>query len=293
MQAELKYDVAVSFAGERRDYVERVIQGLEIKGVSVYYDKSSEIDMWGEDLAAYFDEVYRHKASKCLMFISNEYVNKAWPSHERRSALAHAIRERGYILPVRFDDTDVPGLPETIYFLDAREKSPEQIADAVIKKLGIQHKRGLTKTSFRKPKRPKSFNPYDEADKLISFLCSELKRRCESSGDDITFSAFDRDSKKCLRIVSSSEPVYSLDITRGGVGSDKGLSFYGARGEITTTGFNAWGDFEWSPEKDMVVLRFHDLSLFDMGSSTDKLFTQKEFADAIWDNVCNAIEQRQ
>ena len=57
------------------------------------------------------------------MFISAGYVSKAWPKHERRSALSRMIQEqREYILPVRFDDSDVPGLPADTIYLSARAK---------------------------------------------------------------------------------------------------------------------------------------------------------------------------
>jgi hypothetical protein len=34
----------------------------------------------------------------------------------------------GYILPVRFDNTEVPGLSANLYYVDARKKSPEDTA---------------------------------------------------------------------------------------------------------------------------------------------------------------------
>ncbi len=37
-----KYDVALSFAGEDRDYVDKVAKRLQEKGVKVFYDKFEE-----------------------------------------------------------------------------------------------------------------------------------------------------------------------------------------------------------------------------------------------------------
>lgn len=69
------------------------------------------------------------------MFISRQYVEKIWPTHERKSALAKQVEvKEGYILPVRFDDTEVPGLPATLAYEDARKKSPEDIANLFLKK---------------------------------------------------------------------------------------------------------------------------------------------------------------
>ncbi len=71
-----------------------------------------------------------------MMFISKEYVAKIWPTHERKSASARNIETKGgYILPVRFDESDVPGLNPTIFYQDARVLSPDDIADLFIEKL--------------------------------------------------------------------------------------------------------------------------------------------------------------
>ena len=45
----LTYDIAVSFAGEDRDYVEQIANAIRLKGMSVFYDKYEEADLWGKD----------------------------------------------------------------------------------------------------------------------------------------------------------------------------------------------------------------------------------------------------
>ncbi|MEA1946163.1 MAG: hypothetical protein U9N83_02530, partial [Thermodesulfobacteriota bacterium] len=73
----------------------------------------------------------------CVMFISAEYGNRIWTTHERRSAQARALQEKGreYILPIRVDQTDLDGLPPTIGYLPLDQYSIEQIADLLVKKL--------------------------------------------------------------------------------------------------------------------------------------------------------------
>ena len=69
---------------------------------------------------------------------SQAYVDKPWTNHERRSALSRAVHEkREYVLPVRFDDTLVPGLPDDVIFLRASEYTPAQLATLIAEKLGI------------------------------------------------------------------------------------------------------------------------------------------------------------
>ncbi len=132
------FDVAFSFAGEDRDFVEKVYRDLKDEGVNVFYDFDEEItnDLWGKELVEELDDVYR-KRSKCVvMFISENYARKVWTRHERRSALAKAINEkREYVLPARFDDTDLPGLLPTIAYVDLKNKTPEIFADQIIRKL--------------------------------------------------------------------------------------------------------------------------------------------------------------
>jgi hypothetical protein len=59
-----------------------------------------------------------------------------WPIHERRSALARAVRQIDeYILPVRFDNTLLDGIRHTIGHIDATKKTPEDVAKLIIAKL--------------------------------------------------------------------------------------------------------------------------------------------------------------
>ena len=93
-QLSRSYDVVFSFAGEDRAYVEKVAEYLGLQGVSVFYDRDEEAEIWGKDLVEYFDRIYRLSGQYCVIFISTHYVNRMWTRHERRSALARALKER-------------------------------------------------------------------------------------------------------------------------------------------------------------------------------------------------------
>ncbi len=134
---ELEYDVGLSFAGEQRDYVRRVAEDLQYRGLRVFYDENEEDQLWGQNLVDYLSELYLKKCRYCILFASAEYGAKMWPNLERQSAQARDIAVMGdYILPVRFDDTEIPGLLPSIYYQDARKKSPEQIAGLFAQKIG-------------------------------------------------------------------------------------------------------------------------------------------------------------
>lgn len=131
------YEVVLSFAGEDREYVEAVAEYLKDNNVKVFYDKYEEVTLWGKELSEHLDKVYRGSARYCIMFISKNYANKVWTSHERRSALAKAIEEKEeYILPARFDDTEILGIRPTIGYVDLSKKTPEELGKMILQKLG-------------------------------------------------------------------------------------------------------------------------------------------------------------
>ena len=133
---EYKYDVTLSFAGEDRVYVERTAQILVDNGIKVFYDKFEEVDLWGKDLGVHFDFIYRKSAKYCIPFISAHYKEKIWTSHEIRTAISRAIESNEeYILPARFDETEIDGVRPTLGYINLQNLSPEKFAELIIKKL--------------------------------------------------------------------------------------------------------------------------------------------------------------
>jgi hypothetical protein len=132
------YQVALSFAGEQREYVEAVARSLQARGIAVFYDRFEAVTLWGKDGVEFFHQLFAADTAYVVMFISKDYVAKKWTRHERRSALSRAIAEEGeYVLPVRFDDSAVPGIPDTVQYLSAGDYDPPALAALISKKIGI------------------------------------------------------------------------------------------------------------------------------------------------------------
>jgi hypothetical protein len=128
--------VALSFAGAQRDYVEQVAQALQARGVRCFYDADEQIELWGKYLAEELPAIYGEQAAAVVVFVSAEYAARDWIRHERRAALARAVREqREYVLPARFDDTPLPGLPSDMAWVDLRTRTPQQFAAMIADKL--------------------------------------------------------------------------------------------------------------------------------------------------------------
>jgi hypothetical protein len=135
---EFDYDVTLSFAGEDREYVEKVAHSLRELGIKVFYDKYYEADLWGKNLYTHLDEIYQNTSKYCIIFVSKFYRDKVWTNHERESAQARAFGQKGeYILPVKFDDTKIPGIRPTIGYIDGQKHSPIELSQILIKKLGL------------------------------------------------------------------------------------------------------------------------------------------------------------
>lgn len=155
--------MALSFAGEQRSYVQKVARPLQNVGVRVFFDEFEKVDLWGKNLYDHLDEIYSRASRYCVLFASEAYKRKVWTDHERQSAQERAIKEKGeYILPVKFDDTKIPGLRDTIGYIDANTTTPLELARLIVQKLGP-----------RKPEPGMPANP----DVLLEMLTYEPKKR--------------------------------------------------------------------------------------------------------------------
>ncbi len=102
----------------------------------VFYDKYEKNALWGKDLYCYLSDLYQNRAHYCVMFLSKNYANKLWTNHERKAAQARAFGENEeYILPVRLDNTEIPGILPTIGYLRWPPEDEESISSAIVSKL--------------------------------------------------------------------------------------------------------------------------------------------------------------
>src|SRR5271157_1314656 len=132
---EFEYDIALSFASEDREVAKDLATRLKQGGISVFYDADEEANLWGDNLFVRLAEVYADKARFCVILISTNYAKKEWTRHELRSAFERMLQQDVYILPLKLDDTRLPGLPTTIHHVDMRKKSVDEIVDLIKEKL--------------------------------------------------------------------------------------------------------------------------------------------------------------
>ena len=135
-QQDFEYDLALSFAGEDRTVVEELAAMLYEVGVRVFYDNYEMAQLWGKDLYQHLQTVYRDRARYCVVFVSEAYGKKLWTRHELKQVQARAFKEsQEYILPVRLDDTEIPGINATTGYIDLRHHSIDELHEVIIEKL--------------------------------------------------------------------------------------------------------------------------------------------------------------
>jgi hypothetical protein len=146
-RSQQAYDVCLSYASDTRDFVEKVAGTLQEMKLEVFYDRSRQIEIWGEDLLVELEEIYRERSRYCAIFVSRQYTLNHWPKRELRSALERERRAgETYILPVLREERriDVPGLELSFRsWLNGLELGPVGVASKIYLKCHQEQQDGV------------------------------------------------------------------------------------------------------------------------------------------------------
>lgn len=131
-----RYHLAISFAGEDRHVAKQIADSLTNSGYKVFYDEYEKANLWGKDLYSHLTDVYSKRAKYCLMIISKNYAEKNWTTLERKAAQAKAFEQtQEYILPLRLDETEIPGLNKTVGYLNFQDIGLEETVSILKQKI--------------------------------------------------------------------------------------------------------------------------------------------------------------
>lgn len=132
-----EYDVALSFAGENREYVREIAKKLKAKKLKVFYDEFEETNLWGKDLYQYLHYIYKECSLFCVVFVSSSYIKKAWTRHELKAAQNRAFLDNSeYILPLLLEPgINLPGLPDTIGYISIKDHTIAQVVKIIYEKV--------------------------------------------------------------------------------------------------------------------------------------------------------------
>ncbi|MFJ7217093.1 TIR domain-containing protein [Amycolatopsis sp. NPDC098790] len=292
-----EYDVAVSFSGAQRDYVEQVVRESEALGVRVFYDRNETARLWGTNVIPQLRKVYGGVVTRFVIpFLSQEYLAGPYPMDELYTAITAGVeRGDGYILPVMMDDVRVPPelLSPAVIYLRAEDYTPRQVAEVIAAK--VETARGerrepvevstvIEKTlQVRKPRiAPLSFHQQEVLDDTLARV-GELFRSEATQLVDYGFTRRVRVTDTAVQVAAEQHgnPVCELVLREGESLWSGKLTVAFAWPRIIGSAVNGTVTARWDADSGGPVLVFDDYS--SPGSADRLLRGAEELFVELWE----------
>lgn len=106
-----KFDFALSFAGEDRDFAEALFNALNSREISVFYDRNEQHRILANDVEEYLAPIYRSESRFVVPLLGNNYPKKIWTKFE-----SEQFKQRfgtGSVIPIWFSDAPAGLFDET------------------------------------------------------------------------------------------------------------------------------------------------------------------------------------
>jgi len=138
--ADLHFKVAVSFPGEKRRYVSRVVSMLRksLGADSVFYDFDYQAQLARPNLDTMLQTIYREQSDLIVVFLCAEYSEKQWCGLELR-VVRDIIKSRQdeRVMFVRFDDASIEGVLSIDGYIDGSSNTTRQVADFILTRAAV------------------------------------------------------------------------------------------------------------------------------------------------------------
>jgi hypothetical protein len=134
------FDVALSFAGENREYVKDVADHLSniIGSHSCFYDANYLAQLARQSLDNLLQDIYRNRSKLVVVFLCGNYEEKEWCGIEFR-AIKEIIMEKQHekIMFVKIGDGKVQGVFKTDGYVDGMDFTPNEVAKFIKERIDI------------------------------------------------------------------------------------------------------------------------------------------------------------
>jgi TIR domain len=303
MDSGQTYDIAVSFAGEQREYVRQTVAACKAKGLRVFFDEDKTNEWWGKNFIQEQRRAYGSQTRFFVPFLSSEYLAKPIPMDEFSSAMMTAVKQGdGYILPVIMGNADVP--PELLHphigYLRSEAYSPDQLADELVTKVKSAERAGQTEANVGKvvadalrvrlPKvTPSTYSKYEELDKIFDHLAKRLQAGTHQLRDNgFMCNVRVRDDSIRVRVEHNGNTVAGLNINKGTtMGDDKITWLVGYRNYGASNSFNGFAIPRFDKERGQAVVDVTDYNLL----GNDRFDGSYDgFFDILWSKLVDQIE---
>ena len=136
----IQFKVALSFPGERRVFVSKVVDELkkELGDNTVFYDYDYQSQLAVPNLDSLLQLVYRNNSDLLVVFLSEEYSLKEWCGLEWR-AIKDIIKSKqdNKIMFIRFDNVDMDGVFSIDGYIDAKKYNSLEIAEFILQRVEL------------------------------------------------------------------------------------------------------------------------------------------------------------
>jgi hypothetical protein len=126
---KIKFDIAFSFPGEKRELISKIVNILKEKRIySIFYDRDFVEQLAMPDMDLLLMNIYKKQSRLICILLSKEYQNKKWCQLEWK-AVREIIQERkDAIMFLKYDDSDIPGVSSNDGYIDINQYTLEQIS---------------------------------------------------------------------------------------------------------------------------------------------------------------------
>lgn len=147
-----RFRIAFSFAGEKREFVEKVARILadQFDEDKILYDKFHEAEFARYDLGIRLPMLYGEQSDLIVPVICPNYDVKRWTGWEWVHIYGLLTKADGHrVMPSRFEYAHADGLSHASAFVELDNKTPEEFATLILERLALNE--GLPKDHYTRP----------------------------------------------------------------------------------------------------------------------------------------------
>jgi hypothetical protein len=132
-----KYDFAISYSGDQYPKAQKLYNLLKNESRVFFYVANDTLpQMIGVDLSKALRNIYGPDSRYVISLISDRYLSTDYTNFEFNVAQAEQMKRNDtHVLPLRLDNTIIPGIKSTVAYLDGTKMSLEEISKILLNKL--------------------------------------------------------------------------------------------------------------------------------------------------------------
>jgi TIR domain len=148
-----RFRIALSFAGEKRDFVAKVaaILAKRFGEAAILYDEFHKAEFARDDLVAHLTNLYRNQSDLIVAVLCPNYNEKEWTGLEWKT-IRGLLKQRkaDEIMLTRFQHFEPETLEGLAGYIDLDHETPKSAAAIILERLAINE--GKPKNYYTKPR---------------------------------------------------------------------------------------------------------------------------------------------